>query len=473
MTIRAEESSCPLSSKTRWEPGRSVRRVSVRCSAVVNRAVRSLFHAGLLTHLWIGLIYANSPLYPVSSLGSPYVTDLHGVETHLFVATWGEGVYRRGRSALLWDAVNSGLENRLVYTLASHKERLFAGTGGAGLYFSDSFGDQWRPRGVALRRFHLFSIGVAGDTILAGTWQNGLFRSVDGGVTFTPVSGELRTRVAYTILRDTNRFYLGTSASGIYQSDDNGRTWRHIGLAGKSIVSLTAAQGRIYAGTWHHGLFQQEPDGAWTNLGYSREPIKTLYVKDSLIVSAFHAKGLFAATPETGNRRMLSALDCEGTSLYLFKDFFYVGTWGCGLYYMPRGALYQNDRQKKPVVAVTATTRSLPDAPAEYPLQPGEPTLCDSPLTEKNPALFHPPVEQCGSRGEDRYRIRYVAGDRQDLVFMLFDRFGKRVITCLPESTSHDTIRSTILRTGNVPRGIYLLSLDKKTSRPSLPLAIL
>jgi hypothetical protein len=76
----------------------------------------------------------------VAAVSGMYVTDLVMIGTTIFAGT-GSGVYRLNNTGV-WTAVNSGLSDTYLNTLAVSGSYLYAGTNG-GVSLSTDNGDNW------------------------------------------------------------------------------------------------------------------------------------------------------------------------------------------------------------------------------------------------------------------------------------------------------------------------------------------
>src|SRR5271169_5139892 len=79
---------------------------------------------------------------PYGGVVSVFATSTFGREKNLFAGTWGGGVFLSTNNGTSWTAVNSGLTNFSIMSLAVSGTNLFAGTQN-GLFLSTDNGNSW------------------------------------------------------------------------------------------------------------------------------------------------------------------------------------------------------------------------------------------------------------------------------------------------------------------------------------------
>ena len=123
-------------------------------------------------------------------------------------------------SADNWSAVNNGLENLLVYSIAIANGNLFAGTYGGGVYRSSDNGENWTEKnnGLSNTIVEAFVINSYND-IFAGTYQGGVFRSIDNGENWDAINSGLLNKYVSGITVDSSDFgFAGTYGNGVFRS---------------------------------------------------------------------------------------------------------------------------------------------------------------------------------------------------------------------------------------------------------------
>jgi len=119
--------------------------------------------------------------------------------TNLFAGTWSGGVFHSTNNGTSWTAVNPGLTNTSVYSLAVLGTILFAGTDG-GVFLSTDNGTSWTAVNNGLTDTLVTSLAVSGANLFAGTSTAGVWRrplvemvtSVEGPLTGHPTRFSLQ-----------------------------------------------------------------------------------------------------------------------------------------------------------------------------------------------------------------------------------------------------------------------------------------
>ena len=173
----------------------------------------------------------------------------------LYVGT-RQGCYRSTDSGDSWTHLNSGMENRAIWSLLilpDNPEIIFAGTGPGALFRSTDEGNSWECLNSGInekchsKKFRMDSRVTTliadpdnQNRIWAGVEIGGLFRSDDLGVTWKSCNKGLHTDNLYTqgldihsltiLPKDNGRqkTLLAVEESGICKSIDDGETWERL-----------------------------------------------------------------------------------------------------------------------------------------------------------------------------------------------------------------------------------------------------
>jgi hypothetical protein len=145
-------------------------------------------------------------------------------EVGLLLGT-NEGLFKRVRGDLAWEAVGGLPEGRHITALAYH---------------------------------------TADRTIYAATLSGGLLKSRDGGTSWRSIGGPVKNAWVDDILPDPahpNVIYVATRSNGVLKTEDGGESWSEInrGLPARDIRSLAVDpkdSDVIYAGTAREGIFR-------------------------------------------------------------------------------------------------------------------------------------------------------------------------------------------------------------------------
>ena len=89
--------------------------------------------------------------------------------TNLLAGTFGGGIFLTSNNGTSWTAVNGGLTNTVVWSLAPDLSgNLFAGTN-SGIFLSTNNGTSWTAVNSGLTNTVVFALAVSGTNLFAGT----------------------------------------------------------------------------------------------------------------------------------------------------------------------------------------------------------------------------------------------------------------------------------------------------------------
>lgn len=132
---------------------------------------------------------------------------------------------------------------------------------------------QWEHTGVPLA-YPVTSLAFIGTNTFAGTSDGHVYLSTDNGTSWKSTDAELPGQWGAFVLAVNGTNIFAGNASGIFLSTDIGTTWKEVDSSlGASrpltVVSLTATEGKLYAGL-ANGLYVTQITGqAGELLGYS------------------------------------------------------------------------------------------------------------------------------------------------------------------------------------------------------------
>lgn len=186
-----------------------------------------------------------------------YITALAcGTDTTVFAGTFEQGVFRSTNNGENWQAINDGLTERNILTLAYLADKgLFIGTN-RGVFVRADTSSSAQPLGLANRT--IYSLASLNNYLWAGTDQ-GVFRSPLTDVGNWSAVGALG-HVVYSLNTDPDQsIYAGTQNNGVYRWD--GSTWSafNLGLSPNRVYALLST---ISEQTW---LWAGTSDGVWYN----------------------------------------------------------------------------------------------------------------------------------------------------------------------------------------------------------------
>jgi len=226
--------------------------------------------------------------------------DIISSQSLLYVATEGGGVFKSEDKGQSWVSANDTIINKNVWSLAQSGKTVFAGTS-SGVFYTDDQGKKWKKAPLPQPKAHhqiIFSLAVKGRTVLAGSSEY-VYLSEDFGETWQQIKAPTEFDIMNIYLQGST-FLLGTSGEGVLSSED-GKEWVWLdkeagnvrstilvgddlifGSAGKGVVkknapnseelltdinegftdvaikSLGQHQGKMYAGTYSHGIWRYD-----------------------------------------------------------------------------------------------------------------------------------------------------------------------------------------------------------------------
>src|SRR6266496_363817 len=148
------------------------------------------------------------------------------------------------------------------------KQAVYAGSFGRGIFKSEDSGKTWLAVNEGLTDSYVYTVAVGPDrAVFAGTLRGGVFRTLNGGKSWTAMNAGLDRLETQVLVSHHGELYAGTG-SGVYRSKDRGEKWvaDNQGLSNLLVRALVVdAHGTMYAGTTGMGLYRK-PAGAsqWT-----------------------------------------------------------------------------------------------------------------------------------------------------------------------------------------------------------------
>ena len=195
----------------------------------------------------------------------------HG--SKLFLATYGEGVYRSLDSGATWNRVNVGLADTNVNTIYLFGSYLYAGTDGGGVYRSVNDGTSWQLMSTGLADGNgkrVMSIAGITGTIVAGT-RTGAYYSTDSGVTWTLATSGLTSSAVPTLYGIGIYLFGGTYSGGVFRSTDGGVNWSSStsGWPSGNVRAFCVVGDWIYGGNYGGDVIYRSTNkgSSWTASG--------------------------------------------------------------------------------------------------------------------------------------------------------------------------------------------------------------
>ncbi len=217
---------------------------------------------------------------------------------NLFAGTNGGGVFLSTNNGTSWTAVNTGLTNLTVYSLALSGTNLFAGTNGGGVFLSTNNGTSWTAVNTGLTDTTVIALATSGTNLFAGTNGGGVFLSNNNGTTWTAVNAGLTNTSIYALASSGTDLFAGTWGSGVFLSTNNGATWSAVGLTNRCVLDFAISGLNLFAGTDNGGVFLSTDNGtSWTTVSLGIEwGVSSLAISGTNLFAGTTGGGVFLST---------------------------------------------------------------------------------------------------------------------------------------------------------------------------------
>lgn len=170
---------------------------------------------------------------------------------YFYAGTWGGGIFISTDNGENWTAMNEGLINTAINSLAvTSNNTLFAATFGTGIVRYNNSTNAWEQ--LTESYSVVWTIEADGNTLYAGTYGAGLQVSTDLGDTWTNASGLSATYIYSIVLDATGNLYVSSWAAGVYMASAAPTpNFSSVGLGGAGVSSILVdrANSKLYAGT--------------------------------------------------------------------------------------------------------------------------------------------------------------------------------------------------------------------------------
>jgi len=222
-------------------------------AGIVGGVFRSANNGTSWTAVKNGLPDTSVPHLSVNGTNS-WVFALAVSGTNLFAGTASSGVFLSTNNGTNWTAVNMGLTNTSVRSLAvdtngAGDTNLFAGTYGGGVFLSTNNGTSWTAVNNGLTNTNVSAFAVSGTNLFAGTYDGGVFLSTNNGTSWTAVNDGLANKNVSALAVSGTNLFAGTRGGGVFLSTNNGETSTATGLTNPSAGALAVSGTNLLAGT--------------------------------------------------------------------------------------------------------------------------------------------------------------------------------------------------------------------------------
>jgi len=220
--------------------------------------------------------------------------DIAVLNNTLFVGTSRGGIFKSSDIGQSWQAVNNEILPKDTWSLLATKNRLFAGTA-KGLFYTDDEGENWQKASLPQpKTYHqiIFSLGVKGGSIIAGS-NSYIYLSEDFGETWEQIKVPTSLDIM-AVQAQNNTWLLGTSGEGILSSE-NGRDWNLWNKESGNTRSLILVEDNLVLGSAIQGVVGLGIDQNVTNFneGFSNVAIRSLGYHDGKMYAGTYKHGIW------------------------------------------------------------------------------------------------------------------------------------------------------------------------------------
>jgi len=307
--------------------------------------------------------------------------------TNFYAGTDSGGVFLFIKEFTSWKAVNTGLTNISVHTLAVSGINLFAGTD-SGVFLSTNNGASWTQVNTGLTNTNVRAFAVCGPNLFVGTCYGygdaDVFLSTNNGTSWSAVgTGSVGDGVESFAVSPigTNHanLFAGTitnhdiGGGGVYLSTNNGASWSRVGLNHFAVHALAFSGENLFAGH-SEGLVsfaKNDTNWAMTSWGSMNTAVYALSVFGRNLFAGTSV-GVFLSTDDGTSWNSINAglTDTRVVSLAVSGTELFAGTRGSGVW----------RRQLSEITGVVEHKNELPTQfclPQNYP-NPFNPTTAIS-----------------------------------------------------------------------------------------------
>ncbi len=177
----------------------------------------------------------------------------------------------------------------------------YIGTASSGIFKSSTSGASWAASGLSGLTVYALAVDPNRSAYVYAATDGpsgSLWKSTDGGLHWSAANNGLQSSTVYDLLveqSNSDSVYAASSA-GVFHSSNGGSSWQGIGLADKTVYSMTLTPAGLYAGT-RQGLSLTSNNGASWQPIYSSDPFLEVH---SVLLDSASKKILFVGTNGQG-----------------------------------------------------------------------------------------------------------------------------------------------------------------------------
>jgi len=217
--------------------------------------------------------FAHSPHHVITDVASAAVQNSN---SHTFILITDQ-VFRSDEQGASWKNLVNGLNSQYSFTSIAVSPQyaldstLFLASSGDGIYRSRNFGETWQKAVAGLGSLDIAHLSISRNfgsdgRLLAAAISGGVWRSVDSGDSWQLVLTEDVTITSISEVEGMQEHAVvvaGDSDGKVWRSVDNGRLWEivHELPDDGAITGVSGLVDQIYVGTASGGLYQSTDSG--------------------------------------------------------------------------------------------------------------------------------------------------------------------------------------------------------------------
>ena len=273
----------------------------------------------LLLILYPALVHGQ---WSQTSTSQFYISTLSASGLNLFAGTVGAGILLSTDNGTSWTAVNAGLGNSQVRSLAVSGTNLFAGTDG-GVFLSTNNGASWAGASTGLTGGSVYALAVSGTNLFASTVTQ-VSVSTDIARSWTTASGGLASSTIYSLAVSGTNLFAGTYDAGVFLSTNYGVSWTQVNSnLPRTVYALAVSGTNLFAGTRSGVFLSTNNGGNWTSISPDLSGVYSLAIHGDTL---FAGRSGYSVYVSTDNGHIWSAAN-DGliTPHLVFNCFAFIG----------------------------------------------------------------------------------------------------------------------------------------------------
>lgn len=270
-----------------------------------------------------------------TTLSGNTVYCLTNKDSIIFAGT-NQGIFSSNDHGNNWVAINNGLTNTTILSLAIKDSFMFAGTMGGGIFLSINNGMNWITSNLGVADTIIYSFCVFGNIIYAGGETGHIYSSMDNGNTWNVLNTGITNTSVYGIMNHGTNLFCATDF-GIYESIDSGSTWFQSNVTVTSFRCFGKNGNDLFAGSGGDGVFYSNDDFNTFNVqnnGMNNLDIRSIIIKNNIVYSGSYGGGIAESFDNGMNWVYINdgLNDLTVNCLYADSIYLYAGTGGNGVW---------------------------------------------------------------------------------------------------------------------------------------------